>query len=198
MTQQENKNKSLRIFWNHPLGPGSLQCNVVDPLDPPEKDTVVFAVRASASKIHLSSDFVGCVWRRQRHFVCETPFSSLTHTQPSQIRRERKHKHCVKQIRCDPKIQTRTILSIPHDKEIGGPKQDSTRLDQWLWLRDPLLYTMAASVMNYHGGSSLRLTGGITKSRTKTISRLEVANPKKLKNARKMLFGPVDRDETRR
>lgn len=57
---------------------------------------------------------------------------------------------------------------------------------------------MAASVMNYHGGSSLRLTGGITKSRTKIVSRLELANPKKLKNARKMLFGPVDREETRR
>lgn len=57
---------------------------------------------------------------------------------------------------------------------------------------------MATSVMNYHGSSSLRLTGGIAKSRTKTISRMDVANPKKLKNARKMLFGPVDRDETRR
>lgn len=57
---------------------------------------------------------------------------------------------------------------------------------------------MAASVMNYHGSSNLRLTGGITKSRTKIVSRLEMANPKKLKSARKMLFGPVDGDETRR
>lgn len=56
---------------------------------------------------------------------------------------------------------------------------------------------MAASVMNYHG-SSLRLTGGITKSRTKTVSRMDVANPKKLKNVRKMLFGPVDREEAKR
>lgn len=58
---------------------------------------------------------------------------------------------------------------------------------------------MAASVMNYHG-SGLRLTGGITKSRVRpaAIARRELSNPTKLKCARKMLFGPVDREENNR